>query len=79
MMPLNDPSKVWETLADGVTLTNSVTDIRSLHAWANGTITFTDEAGNTTTNKPVIAGEYIPLAGKVTNLTPTGTNLSVLR
>lgn len=78
-MPLTDPSKVWETLADGATLTDSVTDIRSLRAWADGTITFTDEASLTTTAMPVFAGEYIPLAGKVTNLTPTGTNLSVLR
>lgn len=78
-MPLTDPSKVWETLADGATLSDSVTDIRSLRVWADGTITFTDEAGNTTTDLPVLASELIPIAGKVTNLTPTGTNLSVLR
>ena len=81
-MPKTDPSGNWETVLAGVTIADVVVPVNTIRVWADGgTITFTCDGlgGRTTTDMPVFGGELIPVYGRLTNVTATGTNISLLR
>ena len=78
-MPRTDPSGDWETIVAGAPI-DTITPVKSIRVWADGTITFTCSGANgkTTTSMPVFAGELIPVYGRLLNITCTA-NISLLR
>ncbi len=77
-MPKTDPSGDWETIATPTVVANTITPVKTIRVWADGTLTFTDESGKTTTDMPVLASELVPIYGRLTNLSST-SNISLLR
>lgn len=77
MMPKTDPSGDWETIVAGAPI-DTITPVKSIRVWADGTLTFTDEGPKTTTAMPVLASEIVPIYGRLTDVSSTVT-ISLLR
>lgn len=76
-MPNTNPSGDWETQVAPSNYSTNL-PIKTIRPWADGTITFTDQSGKTTTDIPVFGGELLPVWGTVSALTTTLT-ISLLR
>jgi hypothetical protein len=78
IMPKIDPSGDWETITTPTVVANTITPVKTIRVWADGTLTFTDESGKTTTAMPVLASELVPIYGRLINVSST-VNISLLR
>ena len=78
-MPQTDPSGDWETVLAGVVISDTITTVRSIQIWNDGTLTFTDPGGKVTTAMTVYGGQSVPIIGKLTDVSSTVTNISLLR